>query len=55
MKRPEIVKDEHLEHLDRLSLTREFSMKAAIEYLAAVFNLYVKDAKEIYRYWRELN
>jgi hypothetical protein len=50
-KRPEIVKDEHLEYLDRLRESGVTNMYGAGPYIEQEFMLSREDAKEILMYW----
>lgn len=52
-KRPEIVKDEHLEYLDDLRESGRTNMFGAGAYLRKEFGLETREAAEILSYWME--
>lgn len=51
MEKPEIVRDEHLEFLDRLRDSARTNMFGAGPYLVYAFGVSKKEAREILSYW----
>jgi len=51
MKRPDCVKDEHLEYLDSLRESGVTNMFAAPTYVHNAFDVSREDAREIVMYW----
>lgn len=51
--RPDIVRDEHLEYLDKLRESGKVNMVGARSYVENEFDLEKEEAKEILTYWME--
>ena len=50
---PEVVEDEHLEYLDNLRESGSTNMFGAAPFVASHFDLELRDARTILKYWME--